>query len=206
VERVGQVNRPDGGLWRSVLASQPYGRIRREQSVLLVVDVQERLLPMIDGQEGVLAAAGRMVRVAEILGIPILCTEQYPRGLGPTVEPLRSLIGAERTREKVAFSCCGAEGLLDGLGGLGRPQVVVVGIEAHVCVQQTVLDLLAAGYRTYVAADAVSSRYPLDRDVAFERMRQAGAVVTTTESVMFEWLEVAGTPEFKQVSRIVKER
>ena len=201
------------------MASQPYGRIRRDQSVLLVVDVQERLLPAIDGQEGVLAAAGRMVRAAEILGIPIICTEQYPRGLGPTVEPLRSLVGAKRTREKVAFSCCGAEGLLDELGGLGRPsldgarggepvepQVIVAGIEAHVCVQQTVLDLLAAGYRTYVAADAVSSRYPVDRDVALARMRQAGAVVTTTESVMFEWLEVAGTPEFKQVSRIVKER
>ncbi len=188
------------------MASQLHGRIRRDQSVLLVVDIQERLLPVIDGQEGVLAAAGRMVRAAEILGIPIICTEQYPRGLGPTVDPLRSLIGAERTREKVAFSCCGAEGLLAELGGLGRPQVIVAGIEAHVCVQQTVLDLLAAGYRVYVAADAASSRSPLDRDVAFERMRQAGAVVTTTESVMFEWLEVAGTAEFKQVSRIVKER
>lgn len=188
------------------MAGPSHGRIRRDQSVLLVVDIQERLLPVIEGGQALLAAAGRLVRAAELFEIPILCTEQYPRGLGPTVEPLRSLLGSQRIREKVAFSCCGAEGLPAEVAGLGRPQVVVVGIEAHVCVQQTVLDLLGAGYRSYVAADAVSSRYPLDRDIAFERMRQAGAVITTSESVMFEWLEVAGTAEFKQISRIVKER
>ncbi|MBN2583506.1 MAG: hydrolase [Planctomycetes bacterium] len=180
--------------------------MRRSESVLLVVDIQERLLPAIDGHEQVLAVADRVLRAARALNVPVLCTEQYPRGLGATVEPVRSNVGPEPIIEKLAFSCCGAEGLPERLAALGRRQVILVGIEAHVCVMQTVLDLLAAGYRPYVVADAVSSRFAADRDVAFERMRQAGAVVTTAESVMFEWLEVAGTPEFKTVSRFVRER
>jgi nicotinamidase-related amidase len=180
--------------------------MRRGESVLLVVDVQERLLPAIDGHEQVAAAADRVVRAAVELGVPVLCTEQYPRGLGPTVEPIRSSLAGAPILEKMAFSCCGAAGLMDRLGAMGRSQVILVGIETHVCVMQTVLDLLAAGYRPYVAADAVSSRFATDRQTALERMRQAGAVVTTSESVLFEWLETAAAAEFKAVSRIVRER
>lgn len=177
----------------------------RELSTLLVIDVQERLLPVIEEHESVLKHCGRIVQAAGIQGVPIVCTEQYPKGLGPTVEPLRGLLGDAPVREKLTFSCCGADGLIEELWSKGRPQVVVVGIEAHVCVQQTVLDLLAAGFGVYVAADAVSSRRALDRWAALDRMRQAGAVVTTTEAVIFEWLRVAGSEEFRQVARLVKE-
>ncbi len=135
----------------------------------------------------------------------MVATEQYPKGLGRTVEPIRALLDADGIREKLSFGCCGIEGFVDELWGLGRSQVVVVGIEAHVCVQQTVLGLLAAGFEVYVCADAVSSRRPLDRWAALDRLRQAGAVVTTTEAVTFEWLEVAGTAEFKDVAPIVRE-
>jgi len=178
---------------------------RRELSTLLVIDVQERLLPHIEDRDNVVKHCGRIVQAAGILGVPVVCTEQYPKGLGRTVSPLRELLGDVPIREKLAFSCCGAEGLTDDLWARGRPQIVVVGIEAHVCVQQTVLDLLGAGFGVFVAADAVSSRRALDRWAALDRMRQAGAVVTTTEAVMFEWLRVAGTAEFKQVAALVKE-
>ena len=178
---------------------------QREDSVLLVIDVQERLLPHIDDQANVLKFCQRIVQTASRLAVPIVCTEQYPKGLGPTVAPLKELLAGVEVREKTAFSCCGADGFVDSLRSLGRRQVVVIGIEAHVCVEQTVLDLLAAGFAIYVAADAVSSRRPLDRFVALDLMRQAGAVVTTTEAVMFQWLKVAGTSEFKDVSRLVRE-
>ena len=178
---------------------------RRELSTLLVIDVQERLLPHIEDRDNVVKHCGRIIQSAGILGVPTVCTEQYPRGLGPTVAPLRELLGDAPVREKLAFSCCGAEGLTDDLSSRGRPQIVVVGIEAHVCVQQTVLDLLGAGFAVFVAADAVSSRRALDRWAALDRMRQAGAAVTTTEAVIFEWLRVAGTAEFKQVAKLVRE-
>lgn len=178
---------------------------RRELSTLLIVDVQERLLPVIDDREGVLKHCERLIRAAGILGVPVVATEQYPKGLGPTVEPLRALLGPEAIRSKLAFSCCGAAGWVDDLQARGRPQIVVAGIEAHVCVQQTVLDLLAEEFSVYVAADAVSSRRPLDRWAALDRLRQAGAVVTTAEAIVFEWLRVAGTPEFKAVAKLVKD-
>lgn len=179
---------------------------RREDSVLLVVDLQERLLPAMEGHEAVLKFSQRIVDAATRLAVPVICTEQYPKGLGPTVAPLQTLLGNAKRFEKLAFSCCGADGLMEYLRSLGRSQVVVVGIETHVCVEQTVLDLLSAGLRVYVAADAVSSRRPLDRYVALDLMRQAGAAITTTEAVMFQWLRVAGTSEFKDVSRLVREQ
>ena len=176
---------------------------RRERSALLVVDVQERLLPVIDDHDNVLKQCVRMVRAAKLLEVPVLSTEQYPKGLGPTVEPLANLLKDTAVREKLSFSCCGPDGVADELSRLGRPQVVVVGIEAHVCVAQTVLDLLSAGLSAFVAADATSSRRALDRWVALDRMRQAGAVVTTTEAVIFEWLRTAAAPQFKDVARLV---
>lgn len=188
------------------MAEGVFGRMRRDDSVLLVVDIQERLLPAMDGHEEVAAAADRLVRAAGLLGVPVLCTEQYPRGLGATVDPVRTSLGPAPILEKMTFSCCGAEGLMGRLASLGRRQVVLAGIETHVCVMQTALDLLAAGYRPFVAADGVSSRFAADRQTALDRLRQAGAVVTTSESVMFEWLETAAAAEFKAVSRIVRER
>lgn len=174
-----------------------------DQAVLLVVDLQEKLLPAMDGGEGCLAAGIKMIRAARVLEVPVLLTEQYPAGLGPTCAAVREAVGETPAIEKLRFSAC-VEPVMEQLTTLGRRQVLVVGIEAHVCVQQTVLDLLRARYSVWACADAVSSRRPFDRDIALERLRQAGAIVTTTESAIFELLHEAGTPQFKQMLRIVK--
>jgi nicotinamidase-related amidase len=178
-------------------------RLSVDASALLVVDVQEKLLPAIDGAEQCLAAAQKMVQSAKVLGIPILVTEQYPAGLGHTCPSLRQLLADAPIEEKIRFSAC-VEGITHRLAERSRRTVIVVGIEAHVCVQQTVLDLLRAGYLPYVCADAVSSRRPLDRDTALARMRQAGAIVTTVESAIFELLGEAQGDRFKQILKIVK--
>lgn len=172
-------------------------------SALLVVDVQEKLLPAIEDKETVLSRTRLALRGASILGVPILVTEQYPRGLGKTVPDLASLI--PQAFEKVCFSSCGADGVLRQLQDLGVSKVFVTGIEAHVCVQQTALDLLARGYRVYIAADAVGSRRNTDRDWALTRMQNAGAVVTTAEAAVFEWTETAANPKFKEISNLIKE-
>ena len=172
-------------------------------AVLLVVDIQEKLLPAIDHAEACVAAAKRMIEAARVLVVPTVVTEQYPAGLGPTCAAIKEALGDAPVAEKVRFSAC-VDSVMRALAQLSRRQVIVVGIEAHVCVQQTVLDLLRAGYLPYVCADAVSSRQPLDRETAIARMRQAGAIITTTESVIFELLGQAGTQQFKQILRIVK--
>jgi nicotinamidase-related amidase len=170
---------------------------------LLVVDVQEKLIGLLPGHQRLVWNIRRLLDAAAVLGVPVLASEQYPQGLGPTVEPLASRL-PERVA-KQAFSCCGADQLAARLIALELPKWLVVGIEAHVCVQQTVLDLLAGGYRVYVAADAVGSRFDVDFQMALQRMTAAGATLTTTEAAMFEWCEQAGTPQFKQISQLVRE-
>ena len=171
----------------------------RRDCGLLVIDVQERLAPAIAGQQRVVWNIRRLIDAARILGLPVTATEQYPKGLGPTVAALADSL-PERL-SKMTFSCTGCEGLLDGLRDAGRDKVLVAGIEAHVCVQQTVLDLLSDGFRVYIAVDAVGSRFEVDYRTALKRMDSAGATLTTTEAAMFEWCEIAGTPEFKQIRR-----
>jgi nicotinamidase-related amidase len=177
-----------------------------DDTLLLVVDIQERLLPQIADADNVAAAATKLIRAAGVLGLPILATEQYPKGIGPTVACIRDAFpsGAFKPLEKLAFSCCSSEPAVAALAASGRTHILVVGIEAHVCVQQTVLDLLALGYLPFVCADAVGSRRPPDRDVAIERMRQAGAAVTTVESAIFELTHRAGTDQFREILKIVK--
>jgi len=177
--------------------------IQPDTTVLLVVDFQDRLLPAIHEGESCVAAARRMIEAARVLGLPTLCTEQYPAGLGRTCPAIRDSLGEVGVFEKTRFSGC-VETVVDRLRELDRSNVVVVGIEAHVCVQQTVLDLLRLGFVPFVCADGVSSRRPLDRDVALGRMDRAGAIITTTESVIFELLGEAATELFKQVLKIVK--
>jgi len=147
----------------------------------------------------------RLIQVAVILDVEVFANEQYPIGLGGTVPELADLL--DSVPEKLRFSC--AEVLAWGNAAQeddDRHQVVVAGIEAHVCVQQTVLDLISQGFRVYVPADAVASRKKLDWKIALERMTLSGAIITTTESVLFEWCEVAGTPEFKQISKLITGR
>jgi len=174
--------------------------------MLLVIDLQTRLLPHIDGHDEVIATAGGLIETAGLYRLPILATVQYTRGLGPMDEHVAGLLTSAGTTpiEKAAFSVCRDEACRAQARQLGRDQVIVTGIEAHVCVQQTVLDLLSMGLEPIVCADAVSSRRARDREVALDRMRQAGAVVTTTEAVLFELCEVSGTPEFKQMLAVVK--
>lgn len=170
---------------------------------LLVVDVQQKLIELIPGHTRIVWNIRRLLDGAKILGVPALATEQYPKGLGSTVAEL-----AERLTERVAktaFSCIGCGELCEQLAALDVPKVLVVGIEAHVCVQQTVLDLLSNGYRTYLAVDAVGARHAIDYEIALRRMESSGATLTTTEAALFEWCEKAGTPEFKQISALVRE-
>jgi len=178
--------------------------LRREHTGLLVIDVQERLHQVMWQKERVEENARKLIRGFQILSLPVLVTEQYPKGLGPTVESLRDLLGELRPYEKLHFSCCAVEPLMNEIERRDLFQIVLCGIETHVCVVQTALDLLHHGYQVHVPADAVSSRRKLDWYTALERMRRSGVVVTTTESVLFELLDVAGTPEFKEVAALVK--
>lgn len=181
-----------------------FRRAAVDDALLLVVDLQAKLLPAIHEHERVLTACGRMIRAAHVMHVPVLATEQYRAGLGPTVPAIAELLADAPVIEKLTFSACGIEPVRTRLAEAKRSQVIVIGIEAHVCIQQTVLDLLEAGYAPMVPADAVSSRRPFDAEVALRRMTQAGAVVTTTESLIFELCREAGTPLFKELLPLVK--
>jgi len=172
-------------------------------TALLVVDVQERLIGAIADNARVVFNVRRLIDGAKILDLPVVATEQYPKGLGPTLPEL-----AERLDDipsKLTFSCGGCPELFAQLREQGIHKLLVCGVEAHVCVQQTVLDLLADSWRVYLAVDAVGSRFEVDYQTALRRMDSAGSVLTTTEAALFEWCDTAGTPEFKQISRLVRE-
>ena len=174
----------------------------KENTGLLIIDVQEKLCPLISTAELVIGQINRLVEVGRLLSIPMAATVQYPRGLGPLVPSLAEAFPA--AEEKVAFSAAVCRQALDQWTSQGRDQIVIVGIETHVCVQQTVLDLIAEGLRPFVVADAVAARAVFDHKVALSRMRDHGATIITVESVMFEWLGTADRPEFKAVSKIIK--
>ncbi len=179
-------------------------RLTAEHGALLVVDVQERLLKSIDEADRVLNQTLLLVKAAQILEIPVFATEQYPKGLGPTVEPLAALIPDRPA--KLTFHCLGAPGLTEALAEAGIRHVTLAGIETHVCIAQTALELLKLGYQVQVPADAVGSRFAIDREFALRRLEMAGAVISTSEAVLFEWTESAEHPRFKEISGLVKER
>ncbi|MEX0938980.1 MAG: hydrolase [Pirellulales bacterium] len=174
-----------------------------DDTALLVVDVQEKLMPLVRHHERIIWNIRRLIDAAEALQMPIRCTEQYPQGLGHTVPQL-----AERLPDppsKTEFSCAACGQLFTPLLEKGVHRVLVTGIETHVCVQQTVYDLMAAGFVVYVAVDATDSRYKLDYRTALGRMDSAGANLTTTEAAMFEWCRRSDVPQFKRISQLVKE-
>jgi nicotinamidase-related amidase len=173
----------------------------RTDSGLLVIDVQTKLMDKMPDRDRVVANMVRLVEGARVLGIPVQATEQYPKGIGPTVAELADRLPARP--EKLTFSCCGLAEVAEQFRERGVGKILLAGIETHVCVQQTALDLVAVGFRAYVAADAVASRKELDRELGLRRMERAGVVLTTTEAALFEWTERAGTAEFKQISRLV---
>ena len=177
--------------------------MNRDDSALLVVDVQEKLIRLVPGYERLVWNVGRLIDGAKVLGVPVLATEQYPQGLGPTTPELARRL--TDVADKLTFSCGGCPALFRSLQERGVFKILVVGIEAHVCVQQTVCDLLHAGFRVYVAVDAVGSRFEIDYQTALRRLDSAGATLTTTEAALFEWCDAAGTPEFKQISALVRQ-
>jgi nicotinamidase-related amidase len=176
------------------------------QPVLVIVDVQERLFNAMDAER-----RDEMVRnikalgaAARRLGVPVLVTEQYPKGLGRTLPELRALLDDVTPIEKTAFSCCGAQGFTERLRTLGSSRVILAGIEAHVCVLLTALDLLGQGFQVSVVADAVSSRTPAKLELGLAQARQAGAVVTATETVVFQLLGHADTDAFREIAKLLK--
>ncbi len=182
--------------------------LNRDETQLLVVDIQEKLVPAIhpDLYPRCLKNVKVMIEAAHALGIPILLTEQYPKGLGPTVpEVLGALAGKGHRRiEKVTFSCARDEGFLQALAAAGRRQVAIVGMETHVCVYQTSVDLIRAGYAVVVLDDAVSSRFLHNYESGLRALRDAGATVFSTETAIFQLLKVAATPEFRKVAPLIK--
>jgi len=179
-------------------------RIKRAQAVVLVVDLQEKLLPAMHEPDRVLQNAVRLAKGAQILKVPVWVTEQYRKGLGATVAELAEAIPGFAPLEKMAFSALGADGLRRRFRDMNVQQAIICGIEAHVCVAQTCLDLLEIDLQPFVVADAVSARNPEDCRMGLERMRHAGAVIVSTEMALFELLESAGAPEFKQILSLVK--
>jgi len=172
---------------------------------LLVVDVQEKLFPMIMRPEAVERDILFLLDVAAILKIPTLATEQYPKGLGATIPSVAAKLTGPRP-EKLTFSCCGNREVVEFFHRQARPKIIMVGIETHVCVQQTALSLLLENFQVFLPVDAVSCRYPLDHHTAIRRMEQAGVVPTTVETLAFELVGAAGSPEFKEISKLVQER
>ena len=183
--------------------------MNRNDTAVLVVDVQEKLLPHIEGAAAVSWNIGRLLRAAGALGVKYCVTEQYPKGLGPTVPEIMEHATSPFTGtapEKLMFSCRECSSLFEELTKAGVHRILVCGIEAHVCVLQSVLDLIASGFEVYICTDAIGSRCEQDKDVALKRMESSGATLVTTEMAMFEWCEVAGSPEFKVVSKLVQEK
>ena len=179
-------------------------QLDRDDAILLVVDIQERLAVAMGERERVVTNTGHLVAAAQLLGVPIVLTEQYPKGLGPTVPELRAALDPAPAIVKMTFDCCGEPAFAPALERTGRSTVIVCGMEAHICVLQTVLGLLATGMTVHVAADAVCSRNPENARTALELLRDAGAVITCTETVLFQLLGRAGTPEFKTIQARIR--
>lgn len=177
--------------------------IEHAGSQLVLIDVQEKLLPAMADPGGVMRQISILLAAARVLKVPVTASEQYPAGLGPTVQEIGGQLQAGEIMPKTEFSCYANPELHSRLQA-GPSQLVLAGIEAHVCVLQTALDLLEAGRRVFVAADAVSSRRPESKSVALQRLAAAGAVIVTAEMVLFEWLRRSDRPEFKMLSRLIR--
>lgn len=178
--------------------------LSRQSSRLLVVDVQDKLVPLIPVAEQLIRNCRRLIQAARLIDVPVYATEQYPQGLGRTVSELAELLGDALTKQRFSGSEAldwGSAAALDD----DRDQVVVAGMEAHVCVLQTALDLISQGFRVYIPADSVASRNKLDWKLALDRLAASGATVTTTESVLFEWCETSAAAQFKQISQLIKD-
>ncbi len=176
----------------------------KNKSVLLVVDIQERLAVTMNMRDAVVGNCLHLIELAKMQNVPILLSEQYPKGLGQTVSEIREALPAYQPIEKLAFSCCGEPSYMNALKALNRKTVILTGMETHICVLQTCLDLLEEGFTVHLVRDAVCSRTKENWEVGTELMRDAGAMVTSTETVLFQLLKVAGTEDFKAISKRIK--
>jgi nicotinamidase-related amidase len=179
-------------------------RMSTADTALLVIDVQEKLITKIPEYTALVRNIAFLLDAAKLLGVPSQATEQYPRGLGPTVPELAHYF--KERPDKVGFSSCAVPAIVDSFQRGARTKIVLTGIETHVCVLNTALDLLAADFTVYLAVDAIGARYAIDHDTALRRLEQAGAILTTSEGCVFEWLGGSSHPQFKAVSQLVQER
>ncbi len=175
-----------------------------DKAILVVIDMQGKLAQSMYGKEQLFENVQKIIKGAQILGLPLLLTEQNPKGLGPTIPEIGDLVPGVRRIPKLSFSCCGDESFSKELSGLQRRQVLLSGIEAHVCLYQTTVDLVGSGYEVHVLADAVSSRTADNKAIGLQKMRDAGASITSVETALFELLRAAEGPAFKQIISIVK--
>jgi nicotinamidase-related amidase len=179
-------------------------RILKDKVVAVVIDFQEKIFPAINEHEKLARNVPLLIDGLKALGVPVIVTEQYVKGLGPTIPAIaEKLEGLERI-EKASFSCCDEPGFMMALASSGKDYVIVAGIESHVCVLQTVIDLQENGYHPVVVEDCISSRKPNDKLMAIERMRKEGVIITTYEAILFELLRYSGGETFKAISRLVK--
>ena len=175
-----------------------------DKAVLVVIDMQGKLAQSMHCRELLFENVQKIIKGAQVLGLRLLLTEQNPKGLGPTIPEIADLVPGVRRIPKLSFSCCGDELFSKELSAIQRCQVLLSGIEAHVCLYQTTVDLVATGYEVHVLADAVSSRTAEDKAIGLQKMKDAGASITSVETALFELLRVAEGPMFKQIIGIVK--
>ncbi|NLM42669.1 MAG: hydrolase [Clostridiales bacterium] len=177
--------------------------LNREEAILLIIDIQEKLVPAISQGQLVIKNTNVLIEAAKTMDIPIVVTEQYPKGLGPTVPEIQGNLEGIDKYDKLTFSAC-TQSVIDSLNKTGRKKVMVTGMETHICVFQTVRDLLKQGYQVFIAADGVSSRTEENKNNGLELMRNMGAVISNTETIVFDLLKQAGTAEFKILSKLIK--
>ena len=175
----------------------------REQTALLMIDMQAKLVPHITDHERIEHNISRLIQAARLFDLPVNATEQYPQGLGGTIEPLAEQL--KQTDEKTVFSCRECDRIIRSLEEQSIEKILVTGIESHVCVLQTVLDFIARGFDLYVCVDAIGSRNSIDHEIALRRMELSGATLVTTETAMFEWCETSTDDQFKAISKLVRQ-
>jgi len=182
-----------------------YQPLTPENSLLMIIDVQERLLPVVQNHQQIVFNVRRLLEGARLFGVPVVISEQYPQGLGSTVKELAPYISeGAAVLSKKSFSVYGDAGIRTEIDARKRSQVILCGVETHVCVLQSAFDLLRAGQEVYIVGDAVGSRFIGDQETALRRFETSGMVLTTTESLLFEWCRTAEHPQFKEVSRLAK--
>lgn len=179
-------------------------RVNASETAVLVIDYQEKLVPVMQNYQDFIHNSGILLQGVSELGVPVIMTQQYTRGLGETISEIKNIDGIPDAFEKITFSCLWEEDIYDALDNMNVKNVVVCGCEAHICVLQTVIDLLAEEYNVYLVRDCIASRHEEDKETAIIRAQQEGAFITTYEAILFELLERAGSVTFKKISKLIK--